>query len=702
MGMHQDDMPKFLKRFFNWEPSPGSNAELLLTFGYIAVFLAAVIAIYITANLVANWLLWNSDTLWQENFLRDILLRGVDIKSWLTPGAPNFFPDMLIYGLLRFSTGSVYWGGYIGFGIAKLACYAIAVYALLSLVTSLSRARKLWFTLACSSVILLGAILLGNQLGLHHIWDFAQLLLPSIHGGAIVDVLIAILLTIMWIRDSRRRTFWLLLLLLLSIPACLSDRLYTIWFSIPAVMSITVLIILRRIPWRQSLWIFGILLISDLIGRWIFLAIFPLQVVPYSLSFFAGLPRVISLYVGFFAAGFYPKLVLFSYICLLVLAVSGIVRTWKERNQLSPESSALPVGTEILFLLIYSASVAPATFMAMVLINRPEPQYLTAGNLLALSMWGFLLVLDRFGLDLWKKGWIHITFMGVTISVVGFLALSTSQPLKAISALPDPYSPLISCLDSHADEYQGGAGLADYWQARMINLFSRKGLIIDQAQGDPPSIYQLFSGNMMLVPKKHTFVLTNTPTNQQEILASDVMKVNGTPDAQFQCGGYPVLVYHRGIKVDYSTPVASNGCGIATYQESTSQSTGTKSCVQNVDLEVLPKQVGVVQTGELISTGQAGLLAYGPYLPLVAGDYHLIVHGTASKAATAWVDMVGNKGTIEYLRIPISTVPEGSPGVIAEGWIRIAVPVNDIEVRIYVGANDVVRISGYELIPAGQ
>jgi len=76
-----------------------------------------------------------------------------------------------------------------------------------------------------------------------------------------------------------------------------------------------------------------------------------------------------------------------------------------------------------------------------------------------------------------------------------------------------------------------------------------------------------------------------------------------------------------------------------------------------------------------------------------------MVRGWATQASSAWVDVVSNRGSVQYLKVPVSSPPNEVPDVIAEGVVTLEVPVDDIEVRVYVGTNDVVRMTGYEFLP---
>lgn len=111
-----------------------------------------------------------------------------------------------------------------------------------------------------------------------------------------------------------------------------------------------------------------------------------------------------------------------------------------------------------------------------------------------------------------------------------------------------------------------------------------------------------------------------------------------------------------------------------------------------------PSLVGTVQKGKLASSGKAGILHFGPYVPMKAGHYKLLVHGKSDITSSAWVDVVSGRGKIEYGKFTLHpTLHDG--GLLAEGQIQLDAPVEDIEIRMYVGAEDDVTLEGYELVP---
>ncbi len=116
-------------------------------------------------------------------------------------------------------------------------------------------------------------------------------------------------------------------------------------------------------------------------------------------------------------------------------------------------------------------------------------------------------------------------------------------------------------------------------------------------------------------------------------------------------------------------------------------------------LEFMPRQVGKMTNEGLESDGHAGFLSFGPYTKIKAGEYQLLVKGSASAVDSAWVDVVAQKATIQYAKFPLAVTPQGLSGVLAAGLVRIEAPADDLEVRVYVGLLDRVKLEGYELSP---
>lgn len=123
-------------------------------------------------------------------------------------------------------------------------------------------------------------------------------------------------------------------------------------------------------------------------------------------------------------------------------------------------------------------------------------------------------------------------------------------------------------------------------------------------------------------------------------------------------------------------------------------------CIRNRQIgSAASSQVGLLKNGQLVTTGKVGYLHFGPYLPLKGGDYILNIHGTAMVVNEAWADVVSQKGQFLHgkFKIPASGSADGN--LLANQPVHIAESVEDVEIRIKVGADDQLILSGYELLP---
>ena len=101
--------------------------------------------------------------------------------------------------------------------------------------------------------------------------------------------------------------------------------------------------------------------------------------------------------------------------------------------------------------------------------------------------------------------------------------------------------------------------------------------------------------------------------------------------------------------------------------------------------------------GSLVSTVQPGFLVFGPHVPMKAGEYSLVVRGAATSISSAWVDVVSDWGSVQHAKFALMPTG-GETGVLASGRVSLDKKVVNFEVRVYVGADDEVRLDGYELV----
>lgn len=108
---------------------------------------------------------------------------------------------------------------------------------------------------------------------------------------------------------------------------------------------------------------------------------------------------------------------------------------------------------------------------------------------------------------------------------------------------------------------------------------------------------------------------------------------------------------------------------------------------------MMATQVGT-RNGEAIRAGgEGGFLVYGPYLPLPAGQYSLLVKGTSSDPFI--LDLAADQGRVVLVREEFRRGEDPSASVLATLEFRLDRAVEDFEVRVRVADAADTQVRGY-------
>jgi len=126
--------------------------------------------------------------------------------------------------------------------------------------------------------------------------------------------------------------------------------------------------------------------------------------------------------------------------------------------------------------------------------------------------------------------------------------------------------------------------------------------------------------------------------------------------------------------------------------------------VRNVvaDNMLFQPEVARIDGNTLVSTGKAGFMMFGPYVPFAPGTYHVTVQGSIPSLDTGSevrFDAVSDTASSVHGEHVVNTIIP-TPGTIAEFNITIPDGVDDLELRAYVTKGAVVRIESYRVVKA--
>lgn len=435
---------KWLNWLVKWEPVKGSLARKLITFGYILAPLAAGVLVYAMLNYVAESYYYDSDGLWVEDYLRDLVTPGMSMSSWMAPGSPNYFPEMLVYGLVRIGVSDLKLA-FIIFGAIKILLIGASFYIMAGLTSSQSKLHRLWFASLVATIVMLGLPASeGNTLlepcgaigdGLRiafsctEVADLWQFYTPGRHGGAYSNVLFGLIVTLFWLRNPSGGRLWLMLLLVLSVLGLISDNLFLVWFIAPVLQAVGILAILRRISWGPFLELASVLVLSVIISKPIERFFNPIRVINTNIDWHQGLGNVhktITLIVELIVKYGYYQAVVVSYIVVASIAIWVLFREWRTRDRVARKKNNELMATARIFLLAFAALIPIANLTGMALTNNVTGRYMGGVSLAALAIWLWLPLLGPWRNWLWIRG-------GGAFDHIGILGLLHGLPCPDLS-----------------------------------------------------------------------------------------------------------------------------------------------------------------------------------------------------------------------------------------------------------------------------
>lgn len=110
-------------------------------------------------------------------------------------------------------------------------------------------------------------------------------------------------------------------------------------------------------------------------------------------------------------------------------------------------------------------------------------------------------------------------------------------------------------------------------------------------------------------------------------------------------------------------------------------------------------EVGMKEGDRIVGTGQAGFLIFGPYIPLAAGQYYVLIHCVLGENgfAGARMDVVAERGNRIFTDVLLDESLENG------GYLKVPIsldsPCNDLEIRIFVTNQSALQISAIEIVP---
>lgn len=628
-------------------------------------FIFAALVYYISASCpTCQDRIYNADLFYLPDLISS-LARGDSLANWHLSNTLYLFPDSLLLAItLALSHNTV-----LGLILGGLLQLLAAVGGFTWLGAALGGPR-------CAALGLLGAA--AYMLTLSHLGEqYLLLIFNGFHAGIIAVLPYTLLLGLRMIDGPGSASAAGLLGLLVLLTSA-SDPLFVPQVGLPLALAVGLAIVRGAVERRCGAALLVALASGAALGLLLkrLLLTSDTRLMRYSSRaaldvILVELPRVLGLWLG-------SAVLVFSTVALALLA------RWAWR----PASLG---GRQAVALLTLTLGV-PITLIAMLAEGVTLPRYIL--NLLLLPTflgWPVLAAaLPRARAKAPALTGRAIGLAGLAICLVSAPQLRSAGALAAYAGY---YPSLAACLDQHADAYGLRRGLAQYWQARMINLFSRRGLRVAQVS---PALQPYFWTNSLAdYAQPFDFIVVEPAPNGDAfgLLAEPVLQRFGPPSASFGCGRRRVLVYH-----------GQDQAALGLYNQLSMLAIAPRVAREvTIPGSALSGRLGRTSGPARASEpGQRGYLVLSAPADLASGSYEVELHySAAGEGALGAIDLVARNELGRELELGEGLPIIAAPGRCVRLRFRLAEP-GGFQIQLYVSGRGSVILDRIRLIYLGQ
>lgn len=487
----------------------------------VLINVVLTIIIFATINEKQIYTYFNSDTLYLPSIYKDLIIDKSGLGGWHLNGAPNFIPDMFLFFIVR-SFFNHFIPACFAFSLIQLVIILVLLSVLYKSITNSINYIHLSFAALLMSFFLL--VTLANN---DFVYTF-YLLSISYHLGAFIMLLISLILLFNYIKNNSR--IYLTILIILNIVSIINDRLYLVMFSFP-IYTLILTLFLKTEKKKQYIKILIYNTISILLGLFLFRMLRLsgyVHIINLSWKVFSFDNIIPALKIFMNQHTFYLKELDFRGIINLMFIASFFIHLYLLiKNIILIINKKDFNETEFIYLLIFTSS----TFIILItpIINGNYVSWaLLRYNIYSLY-WGvfsyaFLLY------KLSTKTRISLNYLAFIVVI--FLCIETIFTIKKINNnnitegltnFMTYYPENVKCIDELSEKEDLRFGIAEYWKAKYITMFSKKDVRVYTVMDNLTIWYHVMNQNWYYQNKKgkfanpeFNFVLTNG-INKEEI-----------------------------------------------------------------------------------------------------------------------------------------------------------------------------------------
>jgi len=439
---------------------------------YIFSFLSnlvLLILVFASLNPAGLDVYFNSDTLYLPSLYRDLFIDKTGICGWHLNPAPNFFPDMVLYFLIRSVTSDFIMASFT-FSVIQYLGFTILIYFLNVSVYGKPHFTALFFVHICLNMIFLVSIFNSD------VAYTAYLLLNSYHMGAFMLALMGYVLAFRFLKQSSNK--YLIWIGILSFLGILSDKLFIVLFMIPILFWIILLkepttrkSILKLVSLLIFVFLFSILALK-LMQQWACFSIGR----PHRMLDFDNIPNALHTFLNQTWISITDlNLKTFILLCTalaFLIAFQRILPWIRSRDQ----NLLKERGPRLMWIFAFLTFF----FIPIVLFAPVVNGNYTGFDSLRYNIYAYIWGLIAFGFFIGTTPFkfIHVARGGLFIITLVLLTFIFIRSLKSdasgLHTFCSYYPERVQHIDSLARESNLKYGLANYWDAKLITMFSRE------------------------------------------------------------------------------------------------------------------------------------------------------------------------------------------------------------------------------------
>ena len=446
----------------------------------IVVFL--ILSVFCTLDENSyNWF-FSSDALYLPSIYKDLFMDGGSIAGWHFNPAPNFFPDMPVYFILMFITGSF---------LLSTAIFAVIQYVLIII---LFRAilMQIMDKGMVNSLVVMSNLLLSmyfvRTLVDHDLYQSFYLLINSYHTSVFTLSLLSYLLYVLYLKDGAR--VYLALLVIISFLGVLSDQLMFISISFPILI---ISLFFKKSPYykKKLLLAGGLTFLSSVLGMLFFILMRNLKTVhfgsPYKMFVFRDMFDSTQLYIKD-TVSIITQFNINSFI-LFLSVLSIIIGTVITAYNIIQKKKFDDLSFYILFSIVFS----------IIMITTP----LINGNYTSIDCYRYNIYpyyLAALNLPLFiyrSKLWFKRVSVLVIPVLLGyyFILIVNAFSITRFKAYTEYYPDKVRSIDRIAQKEGLLKGAGNYWDAKYITMFSKQNVRVYSVFSDLAKYYHVANEN---------------------------------------------------------------------------------------------------------------------------------------------------------------------------------------------------------------